>query len=192
MEQVFTLLGVKDLDELLSYGDFILRGLFTLICMRVGFFLMTWMTTSAVPPSPPRDPNAVITGPIKEPLGLIEYTKVLASAAKGQLVVVDYWASWCGPCVKAGPFFAALAETHSDVLFVKVEDGESRDVMKASGIRGFPTFRFFVDGKCVQQVMGGDRKKITQLVETLQVAAKRGDAMEAVELPKPEADCVIM
>ena len=175
--------------------DWFLKGLFTLACMRIGFFFMSYFTTSAVPPAPLRDnkndPRGV--NGIKEPLGLQEYTEVLKSAKENQLVVVDYWATWCGPCIAAAPFFAALAAQHStdDVLFIKVEDTESRDVMKSAGISGFPTFRFFINGKCVKQVLGGDKKVITQLVETLKVAAKRGDAIEEIKIPQTEG-CVVM
>ena len=153
---------------------------------------MTYFTTSAVPPAPPRDKNDTRGVNCKEPQGLQEYTEVLKSAAENQLVVVDYWANWCGPCIAAAPFFAALAAEHStDVLFIKVEDSESRDVMKSAGISGFPTFRFFINGKCVKQVLGGDKKVITQLIETLKVAAKRGDAIEEIKI-RPEEGCVVM
>ena len=192
LNDMLSSLGLSsNFDETVPYIDWFLKGLFTLACMRLGFFFMAYFTTSAVPPAPPRDINAP-SGPIKEPLGLEEYRKVLASAADNQLVCVDYWATWCGPCIAAAPFFAALAAEHTDVLFVKVEDCESRDVIKSAGINGFPTFRFFVNGKCVQQVLGGDKKAITKIVETLKVAAKRGDPIEELLIPQPEGGCVIM
>jgi hypothetical protein len=49
-----------------------------------------------------------------------------------------------------------FAGVHTDVVFLKVMEGESDDAIMAKGIRGFPTFQFYIKGKLVQQLVGAD------------------------------------
>merc|ERR1712170_157712 len=63
--------------------------------------------------------------------------------AGDKLVVVDFTASWCGPCQRIAPVFAKLAEEMADVCFVKVDVDENEETAQACGIQSMPTFQFF-------------------------------------------------
>ncbi|HLI57050.1 MAG TPA: thioredoxin domain-containing protein [Actinomycetota bacterium] len=62
------------------------------------------------------------------------------------IVLVDFWASWCGPCMRFGPVFERASEEHPDIVFAKV-DTEAEQVLAASaGIRSIPTLFAFRSG----------------------------------------------
>ncbi len=60
-------------------------------------------------------------------------------------VIVDFWASWCGPCRSFAPTFEAASEQHADVVFAKVNTEEQQEIAGAFNIRSIPTLMIFRD-----------------------------------------------
>jgi thioredoxin 1 len=65
------------------------------------------------------------------------------------IVLVDWWASWCGPCKMFGPVFEAASETHSDIVFGKVDTEAERSLSGSAGIMSIPTLMAFREGVLV-------------------------------------------
>ena len=70
-------------------------------------------------------------------------------------VVVDFWATWCGPCRKLGPVLDDIAGEFGDkVKFVKVNTDENLKIAKDYAISGLPSLLVFKDGKAVERLVG--------------------------------------
>ncbi|MCV7351922.1 thioredoxin [Mycobacterium parmense] len=63
------------------------------------------------------------------------------------IVLVDFWASWCGPCRQFAPTFQASSDKHPDIVFAKVDTEAEQQLAAAAQIRSIPTLMAFKKGK---------------------------------------------
>jgi thioredoxin len=62
------------------------------------------------------------------------------------IVLVDFWADWCGPCKRFAPVFEAASEAHPDIVFAKVDTEAEQGLSAAANIRSIPTLMAFRHG----------------------------------------------
>ncbi len=70
------------------------------------------------------------------------------------VVVVDFFATWCGPCKMLAPVFESVSEEVNNAKFVKVDIDESLELAQKFGISTVPTMMIFKDGKVVDKLVG--------------------------------------
>ena len=71
------------------------------------------------------------------------------TVAGNDIVLVDFWASWCGPCRAFAPTFTAASEKHPDIVFAKVDTEANEQLAAAAEIRAIPTLMAFKKGHLV-------------------------------------------
>ncbi|GAA4659798.1 MULTISPECIES: thioredoxin [Amycolatopsis] len=81
-------------------------------------------------------------------MATVELTKENFDETVGQqgMVLVDFWASWCGPCRMFAPVYEKASEKHGDVVFGKVDTEDQQELAAAFGISSIPTLMIVRDG----------------------------------------------
>ncbi|KAJ9318193.1 hypothetical protein DTO271D3_1450 [Paecilomyces variotii] len=83
-------------------------------------------------------------------------------------VVVDFFATWCGPCKAVAPTVDKLSETYSNVRFLQVDVDKAGSIAQQLGVRAMPTFVLFKDGKELEKrVVGGNVKELEEAIKSI-------------------------
>lgn len=99
------------------------------------------------------------------PVGYLSTFDAFRSAISQPLCIVDFTASWCGPCKRMSPVFEQLnASTPPAALFAKVDVDQNPQAKRAVGISMMPTFVVFSEGRIVDKLSGADQTRLVELV----------------------------
>ncbi|KAA8497423.1 Thioredoxin-2 [Porphyridium purpureum] len=93
-----------------------------------------------------------------------EFRELLKQSSE-KLLVVDWFATWCGPCKAVAPALEKMAQSTPDVVFAKVDVDALSGLAKEFEISAMPTFDAFKDGKSVERVRGADVAAVTRMVD---------------------------
>lgn len=86
--------------------------------------------------------------------------------AGDKLVIVDFFAVWCGPCKIIAPHIRKMAESYgSAVQFMETDVDLNKEVAERYDIRGMPTFAFFKNGVEIGRILGSDVAKVQKFIE---------------------------
>eukprot|EP00008_Paramoeba_atlantica_P009394 CAMPEP_0201490254 /NCGR_PEP_ID=MMETSP0151_2-20130828/25789_1 /ASSEMBLY_ACC=CAM_ASM_000257 /TAXON_ID=200890 /ORGANISM="Paramoeba atlantica, Strain 621/1 / CCAP 1560/9" /LENGTH=105 /DNA_ID=CAMNT_0047876141 /DNA_START=15 /DNA_END=332 /DNA_ORIENTATION=+ len=92
---------------------------------------------------------------------LPEFEKLIAEG----VVIVDFWATWCGPCKKMAPTFKTLSEENPNTLFLKIDIDEAEDIAEKYEVAQLPLFVVFKDGAKVDSFGGTVAEKVKEMVK---------------------------
>ncbi|CAG5115837.1 unnamed protein product [Candidula unifasciata] len=102
---------------------------------------------------------------IKKVATKTEFEQIIAS--EKYLILVDFFATWCGPCKVIAPQLEKWAEEFDDVIFIKVDVDENDEAAEAYAIQAMPTFLFFKGGVKIDEVVGANQDKIREKILAL-------------------------
>ena len=94
--------------------------------------------------------------PLAHPQTDSEFSTILLNAGTTP-VIVDFFATWCGPCNAIAPFFKEVSDKYPNLRFAKVDVDKCQDTAQKNGVSAMPTFVTFLNGQKMDQIRGADK-----------------------------------
>ncbi|XP_045142474.1 thioredoxin-like [Echinops telfairi] len=95
-----------------------------------------------------------------------DFQAALKSAGE-KLVVVDFSATWCGPCKMIKPFHHSLCEKYGNAIFLEVDVDDCQDVASEREVKCMPAFQFYKKGQKVGEFSGANKEKLEATINEL-------------------------
>lgn len=106
---------------------------------------------------------------------------------KASMVLVDFWASWCGPCQAFGPVFERVSEKYPDIVFAKVDTDAERELGGAFQIRSIPTLMIFREKIVIYAQPGAlPESALVELIEKAKMVDMEEVRREIAEMDQDE------
>ncbi|KAG5184395.1 thioredoxin-like protein [Tribonema minus] len=99
--------------------------------------------------------------------GTTEELKSAIDGAGGKLVVIDFFATWCGPCRQIAPLMEQWSNEMTDVVYLKVDVDINKDAAEDYGIEAMPTFKFIKNGEVIEEFVGANPSGLKAKIEAL-------------------------
>ncbi|XP_026569170.1 thioredoxin domain-containing protein 2-like [Pseudonaja textilis] len=95
---------------------------------------------------------------------LTEFRAELSNAGS-KLIVVDFSATWCGPCKMIKPFFHSMVEKYPEVVFIEIDVDDAQDVASHCDVKCMPTFQFYKNNEKVHEFSGANKEKLEEAIK---------------------------
>ena len=87
------------------------------------------------------------------------------AVASEKLTLVDFFATWCGPCKMIAPTLEKFSNDYTDIQVIKVDVDELEDVAQAAQVSAMPTFKFYKAGKVVDELVGANPNALEEKIK---------------------------
>ena len=94
-----------------------------------------------------------------------EELEQLISQSKGKVLVIDYFSTWCGPCVGFTPTFQKMSSEMPEVVFLKVDVDECPEAADKAAIQSIPAFHVYANGSKQEVVVGASETKLRDAIK---------------------------
>lgn len=105
------------------------------------------------------------------PIKAINSMEEFDEAIKKGLVVIDFFATWCGPCKMIKPFLEEKCQNMPQISFYAVDVDENPELCEREEVSAMPTFKLYKDGKVVETIVGVLKPKLEEAINNLGAAA---------------------
>ena len=124
-----------------------------------------------------------------------EFTSHLSDAGPTKLVVVDFSATWCGPCTMIAPFFKQLSVQFPNAMFLKVDVDKCPGTAAANNVTAMPTYVFYRNRTIIDRLRGANKtdleNKIKQLVQAAVETSNNSTESNGTPAPGSDGEFVI-